>query len=121
MKLGDAFLMPHPDQSRDHLWFVISDSAKHSGAFIIVNITTDEHRASGECPLRPGDHEWITKKCFVSFGDALEITPQRAKNIDALVGKIITLQPSLRLEVLAKIVVAGKVSRAIPISFKKYL
>jgi len=71
MKLGDAFLMPHPHQSFDHLWFVISDPAKHSGTFIIVNITGDEHRAGGECPLGPADHKWVNKKCWVSFGDAL--------------------------------------------------
>lgn len=121
MKIGDAFLMPHPQQSFDHLWFVISDPAKYSGTFIIVNITTDEHRASGECPLGPEDHQWINRKCFVSFGDAIEITPEKSKNIDALMGKIITAQPSLTHEVLAKIVKAGKSSKAIPVLFKKYL
>jgi hypothetical protein len=121
MKLGDAFLMPVPDQDCDHLWFVISDPTKHGGVFIIVNITSDEHRASGECPLGPGDHKWIKKKSFVSFGDAIEITPEKAKKIHTLVGKTITLQRSLTPEVLSKIAKAGKSSKAIPLSFKKYL
>ncbi|MGO8790018.1 MAG: hypothetical protein ACLQVL_21895 [Terriglobia bacterium] len=121
MKLGDAFLMPHPDQNFSHLWFVISDPVKHGGAFIIANITSDEHRAGGECPLGPEDHKWIKKKSFVSFGDAIEITPEKAKHIHALIGKIITPQRSLTPEVLSKIAKAGKSSKAIPLSFKKYL
>ncbi len=75
MNLGDAFLMRIPGKGL-HLWFVISDPTIHP-AFIIVNVTTDAMRTGQECALSPADHKWITKQCYVSFADALEITPQK--------------------------------------------
>jgi hypothetical protein len=122
MKLGDAFLMSvPPDFDREHLWFVISDPSKHDGHFIIVNVTTDIHRAGNECVLGPGDHNWISEECFVTFSDALEITPETAQCIEALKGTKVTILPCLTPQVLSKVVKAAKQSKAIPIAYKKYL
>jgi hypothetical protein len=122
MKLGDAFLMSVPPNfDREHLFFVISDPAKHGGSFIIVNITGDEFRAGRECVLVAGDHPWIRKQSFVTFTDAMEITPDRAQNIDALMGTTIKAQPPLKPETLTKVVEAAKTSKAIPVGLKKYL
>jgi hypothetical protein len=122
MKLGDAFLMSVPPNfDRGHLFFVISDPSKNSGTFIVVNVTGDKIRAGKECPLVKGDHPWITKESFVTFTDAMEITPELAKNIDALMGTTIKSQPPLAPAILTKIVEAAKTSKAIPIAFKKYL
>jgi hypothetical protein len=121
MKLGDAFLMPHPHQAFDHLWFVISDPEKHGGTYIIANVTTDEFRASGECPLHPCDHNWITEKCFMNFADAMRINPEQNLHIQSLVGKVITIRRSLEPEVIARIVEAAKMSKSIPVGFKRFL
>jgi hypothetical protein len=122
MKLGDAFLMSVPPNfDREHLFFVISDPSKNEGTFLIANITGDEFRAGKECVLVKGDHPWITKESFVTFTDAMEITPEHAQKIDALMGTTIKAQPPLKAEVLAKIIEAAKKSKAIAIDFKKYL
>ncbi len=122
MNLGDTFLMSVPPNfDRDHLFIVISDPTMHQGTFIIVNLTTDQFRAGNECILAVGDHPWITKQCFVTFADAIEITPQHLQTIQAFVGSRITLQPPVSPAVLAKIIDAAKQSKAIPRAFKKYL
>jgi len=121
MRLGDAFLMPIPQQDCDHLWFVISDPEQHAGTFIIVNITSDYFRAGKECPLTSEDHPWIKEQCFVSFCDAIEITPIKSAHLDALLGKFVRMKEPLDALVLNKIVTAGKKSRAIPVGYKKYL
>jgi hypothetical protein len=122
MKLGDAFLMRVPPNfDREHLFFVISDPIKNNGTFIIANITGDEFRAGRECVLVKGDHPWIVKESFVTFTDALEITPAHAQKIDALMGTTIKPQPCLKPEMLAKIVEAAKKSKAIAVDLKKYL
>jgi hypothetical protein len=123
MKLGDAFLMAvPPSYQTPHLFFVISDPQKHNGNFVIVNITGDEFLAGKECILEVGDHPWITKKSFVAFGEALEITPASKTKLQALfTAKKITAQPGLKPEVLARIIEAGKKSKAIETGLKKYL
>lgn len=122
MNIGDAFLMSVPPNfDRDHLFFVISDPAKNSGTFVIVNVTTNAVRAGRECVLQPCDHSWIRQECFVSFTDALEITPQQDSMIQALVGTRVRLQDSLSPAVVSRIVDAAKNSKAIPTKLKKYL
>lgn len=122
MKLGDAFLMAVPPKyDIPHLFFVISDPAKHNGTFVIVNLTSDVFRAGKECTLNIGDHPRITKESFISFADALEITPASAENLRKLIGKQITMQKGLAPNVLAKIVGAAKISKAMPVALKKYL
>jgi hypothetical protein len=121
MKLGDAFLMPHPRQSYAHLWFVISDPKLHSGTFVIANVTTDELRSGKECKLLPHDHPWITKQCFMNFADAMEIDSEKGQCIDKLIGTLIVMQDCLDPPVLAKIVQAAKTSKAIPVKLRKYL
>jgi hypothetical protein len=122
MNIGDAFLMSVAPRHIPHLYFVISDKNKNSGTFIIVNITGDRFRSGKECVLNLGDHPWIKKESFVSFADALEINPSNYRRIQRLiVQKKIKLQPSLRPEILAKIVDAAKESDAIPENFKKHL
>lgn len=76
MKLGDAFTMAVPPRyDTPHLFFVISDPAEHAGLYHIVNVTTDYIRAGKDCILNVGDHDWISRECYVSFRDAREITP----------------------------------------------
>lgn len=110
-----------PSYDRPHLWIVISDPRKHGGVFLVVNATTSEFRAGRECVLLPTDHEWIKKESFVSFGDALKITPDKKQEIAALIGKSIFLQGPMRKAALSRIVEAAKKSKALPESFKKYL
>jgi hypothetical protein len=122
MKLGDAFSMAvPPNYDNPHLFFVISDPTKHNGTFIIVNLTSDYFRAGKECVLNVGDHPRITKESYVSFTDAIEVTPELAQKLQKLIGGKITMRKSLAPEVLAKIVAAAKKSKAITVNLKKYL
>jgi len=105
-----------------HLWVVISDPAQHDGEYIIANLTTDQFRAGKDCELNPGDHPWITEKCFVSFGDARKVTPaEDAKIATHMATKGIRKQFPVSAAALQKIVTAGKKSRALPGGFLAYL
>jgi hypothetical protein len=122
MNLGDAFTMAVPPKyDVAHLFFVISDPLKNRGVYHIVNITTNYIRAGKECILNVGDHEWITQESFVTFRDTREINAEMSKVIDSLIGDKIKMQRSLRVDVLQRIVAAGKASKAIPVEFKKFL
>jgi hypothetical protein len=118
MQPGDTFTLG----PGGHLWIVISDPVKHTGKFIIVNLTTDVFRAGKECELNPGDHQWITKKSFVSFGDAREVSPKEEAQIVAyMAAGIITKQFPMNPTILQKIIGSGKQSKALPVGFRKYL
>jgi hypothetical protein len=124
MQPGDTFLMPCPGYSprESHLWIVISDPAKHGGIFIIVNVTKNANRAGNECELNKGDHQWVNQKCFVNFGDALEISVAQAKNISQLMAsKTVTTHDPLDEKVFQRIIVAAKQSVALEPEYKKYL
>jgi hypothetical protein len=122
MNLGDAFTMAVPPNfDLPHLFFVISDPLKNSGAYHIVNITTNYIRAGKECVLNVGDHEWITQVSYVSFRDAREIDAKMSKAIDSLVGSKVKMQPPLKAVVIQRIIAAAKTSKSIPLEFKKFL
>ena len=124
MKLGDTFLMPCPwsGPKIPHLWIVISDPAKHNGVFVIVNLTTDRARSGSDCKLDKGDHHWIIQECYVSFPDALEITPEQEAMINQLTAsKMVTLLDPLEEAVLSRVVDAAKKSKALAPIRKKYL
>jgi hypothetical protein len=120
MKLGDAFTMAVPPRyDTEHLFFVISDPIKNAGTYHIVNITTDYIRGGKDCILNVGDHPWIKRTSYVAFRDAVEITTE--KNLDSLVGKLVTMQVPLRIDVLARIVSIAKTTKGYRDEFKKYL
>jgi len=122
LKYGDTFLMAvPPNYDCPHLYCVISDPAIHGGIFHIVNLTTDLFRAGKDCVLEVGEHPWITKNSYVSFGDAMEITLDSARKIQALIGTKVKLQQPLQPETLKKIKIAAATSKAFPIKFKRYL
>jgi hypothetical protein len=116
--IGDSFVVG----PGGHLWIVVSDPAKHNGEYIIVNLTTDEFRAGKDCELNPGDHQWITDKCFVSFGDARKVSPAEDAQIAAhMATKAIRKQFPVAAAIMQKIIAAGKKSKALPSGFVKYL
>jgi hypothetical protein len=117
IQCGDAFILG----LGGHLWVVISEPVKHAGHFVIVNLTTDVFRAGTECELMPGDHQWIREKCYVSFGDAREVTPRQGAQIVAhmATGAIIKQYPVTHA-VLQKIIEAAKKSKALPIGLITY-
>jgi mRNA-degrading endonuclease toxin of MazEF toxin-antitoxin module len=120
LSLGDSFLMPTPGHSFDHLWIVISDPKANGGCFVIVNLTTDVLRAGTECELNPGDHRFVSRKCYVNFADALEIDPAKAANIEALKGAKITPHDQLDDNLVQRIISAAKISKALSVKLKKY-
>jgi hypothetical protein len=120
MKLGDAFTMAVPPRyDTPHLFFVISDPSRNDGIYHVVNVTTDYIRAGKDCVLNAADHDWIKETCYVSFRDALEITPE--KNLDSLVGKLIVMRTPLRPDVLARIAGVAKATKGYRDEFKKCL
>ena len=118
MQLGDTFILGEGG----HLRIVISDPTKHSGCYVIVNLTKDWKRAGKECELNPGDHKWITERCWVSFGDALEVTPIEESRI-AQYMKAGQIKQHLPISgpILQKILAAAVQSKALAPKFKKYL
>jgi hypothetical protein len=114
MQFGDTFVLTH-------LWIVISDPAKHSGNFLIANLTTNVARAGTDCELNQGDHTWITHKCFVSFADAREVFPKEELKIITLMAagnikKHFPMEP----KILQRIVTSAGKSKALRIEYKKY-
>jgi hypothetical protein len=118
MQLGDTFILGQGG----HLWIVISDPAKHAGKFVIVNLTTDVFRAGKDCELNPGDHQWITAKCYVNFGDAREVSPKEEAKIVTHMGTgAITKHYPMKLAILQKIISAGRQSKALARGLLLYL
>lgn len=118
MQLGDTFLFNVPDA---HLWIVASDPSKHSGNFIIVNLTTDSRRAGTACELNVGDHPWIRGKCWVNFSDAEEVTPaEEAKLLVFMANGTINSNHPMNPSVLAKIAAAGKTAKSLKINYRTY-
>jgi len=105
-----------------HLWVVISDPTKHAGCSLIVNITSDVFRAGKDCELNVGDHQWIKKKCYVSFGDARMITPkEEAMIVKHIATGVIKTHFPMKSSVLQRIITAAKVSKALSKDFKASL
>ena len=122
MQKGDTFLMGSVGGSKKHLWVLISDLNKHSGAGIIVNLTTNKDRSGGDCSLCQGDHPWLTEECWVSFGDALCLAPEQWKKIEQGIAiKLIVPREQLAKSHLEKIVSAAKVSKAFPSIYLRFL
>ena len=122
MQKGDVFLMGSPSAKTKHLWIVISDLAKHGGTGVIVNLTTDKSRSGTDCSLNVGDHPWITQECWVCFGDALCLTPDKWHKINqGIAGKLIVQQNPLGQAHLSRIISAAKVSKAFPTVHLKFL
>jgi translation initiation factor IF-2 len=115
---GDSFVIGQGG----HLWIVISDPSQHNGEYIIVNLTTDEFRAGKDCEVSPSEHQWITDKCFVSFGDARKVTSAEDAKITAhMATKAIRKQFPVTGALLQKILIAAKKSKALPPAFMAYL
>ncbi len=118
IQLGDTFYW----KDGGHLWVVISDPAAHGGEFVIVNLTKDVFVAGKECELNVGDHKWISMKTYANYGKAKKLGPQEEANlIKQIAAGTIKMHYPMGKAILAKIVAAGKVSRAIPIELIPYL
>lgn len=118
LKLGDTLVFA----PGGHLWVVISESSKHGGQYVIVNLTTDLFRAGKECELFPSDHPWITQKSYVTFGDARLVSPTEDSKIATHIssGTIKNNQP-MSTASLGKIIAAAKTSKALAANHLQYL
>jgi hypothetical protein len=118
MQTGDTFTFAQGG----HLWVVISDPAKHSSSFVIVNLTTNSFRAGNDCVLDIGDHPWITEKSYVSYGDARLVGPdEEAKIARYMVAGTITKNFPMEPLILKDMIECGKKSTALSPLLKKYL
>jgi hypothetical protein len=117
IQMGDTFVMG----LGGHLWIVLSDPAKNCGNFIMANLTSDRRRAGTDCEVNVGEHKWVTHKCFVNFGDAKEVTPQQAAELQKFIrGGVIEKHFPMEQSILQRITAAAKISKALPIAFKKH-
>ena len=122
MQRGDTFLMGNPHGRVKHLWIVISDSAKHGGTGVIVNLTTNKERSGDDCSLTAADHPWIDHQCWVCFGDALCLCPEKWKALKAgIPTKMIVPQATLAKNVVDRIVSEAKTSTSFPPICLRYL
>ena len=105
-----------------HLWVVVSDPANDGGIVLAVNITKDWFRAGSECELFPGEHPWITCKSYVNFGDPPKFGPAQAANFaKGITSGTIRTHLSVTVQLLHKIVEAGKESEALSDEMKALL
>src|SRR4029077_2974411 len=117
IQAGDTFVMGIGGP----LWMVLSEPDKNGGMFVMTNLTTDKEGAGTSCEMNVGDHPWISHKCYVSFGDMREVSPQQASDIQRFMSAgAICKQFPLKQEVLQRIRSAAKTSSAVPPSLKKY-
>jgi len=122
MQKGDTFLMGSIGGSKKHLWILISDLNKHHGNGVIVNLTTNKERSGGDCSLCQGDHPWLAGECWVSFGDAMCLTPDKWQKIQqGIAMKLIVPREQLAQAQLEKVISAAKVSKAFPSVYLKFL
>ena len=98
-------MMPVPPKYVvSHLWIVIS-APNADGEVVCVNVTHDLIRAGRACLLPAGSHRRLPDESYICFPDAL-ITP--VKNIQNLVGTIVTLEKPMHHSFVAKIIQAAK-------------
>lgn len=122
MQKGDTFLMGNVGGNKKHLWIVLSDLSKHHGTGIIVNLTTDKERSGGDCSLCAGDHQWLTEECWVSYGDAMCLSPDKWLKIQhGVTQRLIIPHDPLAKAHLEKIISAAKVSKAFSSVYMKFL
>ena len=67
---GDAILMPTPGSSSLHLWIIVTDPSKDSGAAAIVCITTRRAHSDLTLIVKPSDHPWIKHDSVVMYADS---------------------------------------------------
>jgi hypothetical protein len=110
MNLGDCFFMAVPPKYNvDHLWIVISDPALN-GLVVIVNVTSNQLRATSEFTLESGDHPRIQHRSFVNFPDAMSVPQDK---ILALNGTLVKFVDPLDQTLLNKIIETAKNSKSL--------
>ena len=118
IQLGDTFFV----RDGGHLWVVISDPHEHCGVFVTVNLTTDEFRAGRDCVLRPGDHRWVSRETYISYGDARLWGPREEVKLSGqLALGTMKMHSPMVDPTLARIIAVGKTTKALAVNFKKYL
>lgn len=99
---------------KKHLWVVISDTKKHAGCGLIVNISTDDVRADGECPLAANEHPWLSEPVsWVCYADATLMTvPAWAAINEGIAKGMIIPERKCPTSCLEKIIAGAKASAA---------
>jgi hypothetical protein len=116
--IGDTFVWC-PYGTIDHLWIVISDSAKHNGKCVVINLTESSH-GEHSFTLTPGQHPYIYKDSDVNFGDAFPTSEEQLQKEVAL-GSAMPHAPMDR-KIVAEIIVRARLPHpAFPPHLLKYL
>jgi hypothetical protein len=121
MNKGDSFLMGvliknNAYPPKKHLWVVLSDISKHGGYGVIVNLSTDELRAEGDCPCEPHEHPWLNEPVtWVCYGDAKLIKPEGWQQMQAgIKNRVIIPQAACTKIFVDKLVTGAQLSAQKP-------
>lgn len=104
-----------------HLHCVINTPGLHGGVALVVNLFTCVRESDAACILKPGDHEWIKHDSFVDYnfakcvavGDLVALTKPAPPRIYS--------KPTMRSDVLARIIAGAKKSKFLAPKFLAYL
>jgi hypothetical protein len=116
--IGDTYVWCPKGTVIDHLWIVISDSSKHGGKCVVVNLTESIH-GQFSFQLVPGQHRWIYKDSDVNFGDAFQ-TAEEFLAAEVAVGSARPHDP-MDPKIISKIVEIAHTSPAFPPVLRKFL
>lgn len=98
---GMAFLAAKQNESREHLWVVLTKPNPGDDRVLVVNVTTRRSHSETTTILPAGCHKFINKESVVYYSDARLVA---ARQIEALTrNRDIVVQPPVSAEVLAAI------------------
>lgn len=99
----DAFLIPSGPNDENHLFFVLTDPAKHD-TLLLVNATTCHPGAphDSSCYMNVGDHPFFRHQSYIFYEGARAITQQRLRTLIAT-GDVIHRPPPLDQATFARL------------------
>ena len=114
---GFAFLSPTPEYPNTfHLYIIISIVDTKA---IIVNVTKKKSGKDASCVLQVGDHDFITRKSVINYGDA---RMPEINNIKLAIDKrVLKPQKPVTDDLLIRILKGARNSKAFRQGYLKYL
>ena len=112
MNAGDAFLIGN-EHGIKHLHVIVSDPVQNPDCVYLVMISTFEERREDGCILSTGDHPRINHQSVAVYQKPPAAITSVSMLSQLVADHVIMPQPSVSVEVLAKIREGYKVSKRI--------
>jgi len=116
---GETFFFRGPENTRPHLWVIVSDPEREPERVVIVSMTTWKEYKDETCILTPDDHPALTHATSIDYGRARLFTAsqlEKARDLGAL-----DPQVPVSAEVLSRIRDGGVQSEFTPIKHRQVL